>query len=60
MSGHGAPETQPIDAAGLRVVIVAGIQHVVGCNMIERGPQDEALERDDDVQDVILWPPRRN
>ena len=27
MSGPGAPETQPIDAAGLRVVIVAGQWH---------------------------------
>ena len=27
MSGHGAPETQPIDAAGLRVVLVAAQWH---------------------------------
>lgn len=29
MSGHGAPETQPIDAAGLDVVVVAGQWHDV-------------------------------
>ncbi|MEV7693233.1 6,7-dimethyl-8-ribityllumazine synthase [Microbacterium sp. NPDC089189] len=29
MSGHGAPETTPIDAAGLRVVVVAGTWHTV-------------------------------
>lgn len=27
MSGHGAPETQPIDARGLNVVVVAGQWH---------------------------------
>lgn len=27
MSGHGAPQTQPIDARGLRVVVVAGSWH---------------------------------
>ncbi|MCK6081585.1 6,7-dimethyl-8-ribityllumazine synthase [Microbacterium sp. EYE_5] len=27
MSGHGAPETQPIDARGLHVVVVAGQWH---------------------------------
>ncbi|GAA1647098.1 6,7-dimethyl-8-ribityllumazine synthase [Microbacterium flavum] len=29
MSGHGAPETRPIDGAGLRVVVVAGLWHDV-------------------------------
>ena len=29
MSGHGAPETRPIDATGLRVVVVAGLWHDV-------------------------------
>ncbi|PZU49180.1 MAG: 6,7-dimethyl-8-ribityllumazine synthase [Microbacterium sp.] len=29
MSGHGAPETTPVDAAGLRVVIVAAKWHDV-------------------------------
>ena len=29
MSGHGAPETHPVDAGGLRVVIVAGQWHDV-------------------------------
>lgn len=29
MSGHGAPETQPIDATGLSVVVVAGQWHDV-------------------------------
>ena len=27
MSGHGAPETQQIDATGLNVVVVAGLWH---------------------------------
>lgn len=27
MSGHGAPETQPIDASGVRVTVVAGSWH---------------------------------
>lgn len=29
MSGHGAPETQPIDATGVNVVVVAGQWHDV-------------------------------
>lgn len=29
MSGHGAPQTAPVDAAGLRVVVVAGQWHDV-------------------------------
>ncbi len=29
MSGHGAPETQPIDATGLSIVVVAGQWHDV-------------------------------
>ena len=29
MSGHGAPAPQQIDAAGLRVVVVAGLWHDV-------------------------------
>ncbi len=29
MSGHGAPETAPIDATGLRVVVIAGLWHDV-------------------------------
>jgi 6,7-dimethyl-8-ribityllumazine synthase len=29
MSGHGAPETRPIDASGLRVVVIAGQWHDV-------------------------------
>ncbi len=29
MSGHGAPQTAPIDAAGLRVVVIAGQWHDV-------------------------------
>ena len=29
MSGHGAPQTEPIDAAGLQVVVVAGSWHDV-------------------------------
>jgi len=29
MSGHGAPETLPIDATGLRVVVIAGLWHDV-------------------------------
>ena len=29
MSGHGAPEIEPVDAAGLRVVVIAGTWHDV-------------------------------
>lgn len=29
MSGHGAPETEPVDATGLRVVVIAGTWHEV-------------------------------
>jgi len=29
MSGHGAPETRPVDATGLRVVVIAGQWHDV-------------------------------
>ena len=29
MSGHGAPDTRPVDATGLRVIVIAGLWHDV-------------------------------
>ncbi len=39
MSGHGAPETQKIDAAGLHVVVVAGQWHDVITDGLIAGAQ---------------------
>lgn len=39
MSGHGAPQTAPVDAAGLRVVVVAGQWHDVITDGLIAGAQ---------------------
>ena len=39
MSGHGAPQTEPIDAAGLQVVVVAGSWHDVITDGLIAGAQ---------------------
>ncbi|WP_431802181.1 6,7-dimethyl-8-ribityllumazine synthase [Microbacterium sp. bgisy203] len=39
MSGHGAPRTAPVDAAGLRVVVVAGQWHDVITDGLIAGAQ---------------------
>ena len=39
MSGHGAPQPEPIDAAGLQVVVVAGSWHDVITDGLIAGAQ---------------------
>ena len=43
MSGHGAPETRPVDATGLRVVVVAGQWHDVITDGLIAGAEREPL-----------------